>query len=114
MEENKSKNTEKKRTLKGILNSIGEAGEVVAEFMAIGMLVGTIALSVTFPGESIKVPKGSNLSQIAQQYRTTWQRLEKRNKLENPDYIQEGQELIIYDQGPFGFFQEIYDRVNKY
>ncbi len=108
MEQKESKN------IKDILNSIGESSSFVAKTMCLAMLTGITALAITFPGESIKVGKNSTLSGIAQEYETTWPRLEKRNKLENPNYIQAGQDLIIYPEGSFGFFQKAYDIIDKY
>lgn len=74
-------------------------------------LVGLVA---TFPGEVIEVKKGSTLFKIAQQYGTTWQKLEKRNNLKDPDYIRAGEELIIYNDNARGFFQMIGDLARKY
>ena len=107
-------NEQKEKKLRDTLSSIGKYSSFVAKSISLGFLAGTVALAITFPGESIKVPGGSNLSQIAGQHGTTWQKLEKRNKLGNPDYIQEGQDLIIYPKGSFGFLQKAYDTVDKY
>ena len=113
MKERKTEQKEKKN-LRETLSSIEKYGSATAKFMSIGILLGTIALSSTFPGESIKMPRNSNLIEISKQHGTTWQRLGKRNNLENPDYVQAGQNLIIYDKGPFGFFQKAYDTIDKY
>jgi hypothetical protein len=107
----KNKAPKEKKDLKNTLSSIGNSGLKIATGI---IFLGTIGLTFAFPGESINVSKGANLSGIAQQYGTTWQRLQKRNKLENPDYIQAGQNLIIYDKGPVGLLQTAYDIVDKH
>ena len=105
---------EKKKTLSKTFDSIKECGLKVGTALSIAGIITTMAFASTFPGESIKVPKNSTLSQIAQQSGTTWQRLEKRNNLENPDYIQEGQKLVLYHDGGRGLFQKMYDTIDKY
>ena len=74
----------------------------------------TIAFASTFPGEYEKVREDSNLWEIAKQHGTTWQKLEKRNNLENPDYIKAGENLIVYHQGPRGLLEVMIDIGNKY
>ena len=84
-------------------------------FFSVAVLTGAIViLTATFPGESIKVPRNSTLSQIAAQYGISQSKLEKRNKLENPNYIQEGRDLILYNKGVSGVFQKVSDAVDKY
>lgn len=41
------------------------------------------------------VQKGDTLSQIAMRYRTTYQKIAKYNKIENPDLIYIGQKIVI-------------------
>ena len=111
--ENNEEQKEKKN-LREILKPIYKVGSVVSKGLSIALLIGGLALTVTFQGESIKVPKNSNLSQIAAQYDITQSKLEKRNKLENSDYIQAGQDLILYNKGAKGIFQKVSDTLDKY
>ncbi len=116
MAENNVENKPKeKKTLRGFLNSAGEVGSTLCNVLFPGVILGTALLMATFSGESIKVPKGSNLWEIAKQYGTTCERLVRRNKdIENPDYVQAGQDLIIYNDGASGFFQKIVDTFDKH
>jgi len=100
-----------KKSLRNTLSSIYDSGLKIATGI---IFLGAVGLSFALPGKSIRIPEDSTLSGIAQQYETTWPRLAKRNKLENPDYIQAGQDLIIYNKGPIGLCQEMWDIVDKY
>ena len=105
----------KSRNLMNILSPLGKSGSVVSQIFSVAVLTGAIViLTATFPGESIKVPRNSTLSQIAAQYGISQSKLEKRNKLENPNYIQEGRDLILYNKGVSGVFQKVSDAVDKY
>jgi len=97
-----------RKSLKNVLNSIGKPVSNIATGI---IFLSTIGLTFAFPGESIKVPKNSTLSELALQYKVTQQQLENRNKknIINPDYIQAGQDLIIYNKGPVGLCQTAYD-----
>ncbi len=95
----KNKAQKEKKSLKNVLSSIGKYAT----------LFGVMGLPLLFPQESIKVPKGSTLSHIAQEHGTSWQRLAQRNKLENPDYIQAGQDLIIHNKGYLGLCETASD-----
>ena len=75
----------------------------------------TLAFASGFPGESIKVPKGSTLSQISVEHGISQEELLKRNrKIKNPNYIQEGQDLTLYDEGAVGLCQTAWDILDKY
>ena len=116
MEENKQEKIEeqKEKTLGDILSSIGKSSSLVAKTISLVILTGIAALAITYPGESIKIPKGSTLSHIAKQYGTTEKRLGRVNKIINPDCIIAGQYLDIYPEGSFGFWQMVYDRIDNW
>ncbi len=104
-----------RKSIGNILSSIGESGSVLAEITGVAaVVVMTIASISSFPGESIKIPKDATVSQIAAQHGTSQERLGKINKLEDPNYIQAGKDLILYPKGSFGFFQKAYDTVDNW
>ncbi len=103
-----------RKNIGNILNYIGKTSSFVAKSICLIGLTGVVLLAITYRGESIKIPKGATLSQLAEQYETSQQRLIEVNELEDPDYIQTGQDLIIYNRSPLGFRQMVYDRINNW
>jgi len=80
------------------------SGTVARALFTTGLGAGLSAgLAVTATGTATAagdytVKKGDTLSEIAEQYNTTWQRLARINHLDNPDLILIGQELEL--RGP--------------
>ena len=99
MEQDNPENSKVKKNLKRTLRAT--------------VLIGGVGIALTgpFPGESIKVPKDSTVSEISVKYRVPQQRIVRVNDLENPDYVQEGQDLILRRKGTIGYFQNIFDRL---
>jgi resuscitation-promoting factor RpfB len=66
---------------------------LVATGLGTGLAVTTAGAALA--GGDYTVKRGDTLSEIAQQYGTSWQRLAEINDLENPDLILIGQELRL-------------------
>jgi len=105
-----------KKNLGYVLSSIGKSGRIASHIFSIGVLTYAIVLNIAaFPGESIKVPKGLTLSQISVQHGISQEELVKRNReIKNPDDIQEGQDLTLYDEGARGVLQKTYDTLDNW
>lgn len=69
------------------------ARTLVATGLGTGLAVSTAGAA--FAGGDYTVKRGDTLSEIAQQYGTSWQRLAELNDLDNPDLILIGQRLEL-------------------
>jgi LysM repeat protein len=105
MEENKPENNKIKKKEKKNLRRI----------LKPTVIIGCVGLALTLTGlspeKSIKVPKDSTVSEISVKYGIPQQRIVRVNDLENPDYIQAGQDLVLRRGGTIGYFQNIFDRL---
>ena len=64
-------NKKTNRTVKDVLGFIGKTSSFVATSISLIGLTGAALLAITYSGESIKIPKGATLSQLAEQYETS-------------------------------------------